>query len=86
MKTMYSSIQQSFDIEFLMELDKFMAAVQNKLEIVAKRDELYELRRETKDPGICALLRRAIHHMDAELLTRADLFHAKERQSLRSVG
>lgn len=88
MNTMYTKIAPSFDTLFLASLHEFMGGVENKMALIAKRDELIELRRESHDPDIKALLRRAIRHIDTELLARADLFRMerREHERLRAVS
>lgn len=50
-------------------------------EIIAARDQAYELRRTLKDRDYRADLRRMIRLMDEELVTRADLAHLRKRRA-----
>lgn len=85
MNGMYSKLARTFDNEFLSDLRSFMDGAENKMKLIAKRDEMREIRRTLENRGLRKLLSRGIREIDEELVARADLFCAQRREIERAL-
>lgn len=72
MKTMYSHLVPSFEASMEAQAREFLASA-TKAQIIARRDALYDARRELKDRDMRRLSSNLIRIMDAEIVARASL-------------
>ncbi len=72
MNTMYSHLVPSFEASMEAQARAFLSGA-TKAQIIARRDALYDAKREFKDRDMRRLSSNLIRIMDAEIIARASL-------------